>query len=72
METWWDISHDWSAVTNGYGLFRKDRPERQGGRVTPYVRTGKEPVKSLQVKISRQNNMVVAVVGACYRCPNQG
>jgi len=37
-ETWWDSSHDWNAVTNGYILFRKDRPTRQGGEVNLYVR----------------------------------
>ena len=24
-ETWWDESHDWSVVINGYRLFRRDR-----------------------------------------------
>ena len=24
-ETWWDHSHDWSAVMDGYKLFRRDR-----------------------------------------------
>ena len=24
-ETWWDNSHDWSAVMDGYKLFRRDR-----------------------------------------------
>jgi len=27
-ETWWDSSHDWHAVMDGYRLFRKDRPRR--------------------------------------------
>ncbi|GAB0208110.1 PDZ domain-containing protein 2 [Grus japonensis] len=27
-ETWWDSSHDWTAVMDGYVLFRKDRPAR--------------------------------------------
>lgn len=53
-------------------LFRTDRLERQGEGVAPYVRTGQEPVKSLQVKISRQNNRGDTVVGAYYRPPNQG
>jgi len=25
-EMWWDSSHDWQAVMDGYRLFRKDRP----------------------------------------------
>ena len=24
-ETWWDCSHDWSVVIDGYKLFRRDR-----------------------------------------------
>jgi len=24
-KTWWDHSHDWSAVMDGYKLFRRDR-----------------------------------------------
>jgi len=41
-ETWWDSSHDWNAVTDGYRLFRKDRPTRQGGGVALYVREQQE------------------------------
>ncbi|GAB0184038.1 hypothetical protein GRJ2_000869100 [Grus japonensis] len=37
-ETWWDSSHDWNAVMDGYTLFRKDRPARQGGGVALYAR----------------------------------
>ena len=32
-ETWWDHSHDWSAVMDGYKLFRRDRRGRKGGGV---------------------------------------
>jgi len=28
-EMWWDNSHDWYAVIDGYRLFRKDRPTRE-------------------------------------------
>jgi len=37
-ETWWDSSHDWHAVIDGYTLFRKDRPTRRDGGVALYVR----------------------------------
>jgi len=37
-EMWWDNSHDWHAVMDGYRLFRKDRPTRGGGGVALYVR----------------------------------
>ena len=30
-ETWWDVSHDWSAPVDGYKLFRRDRQGRRGG-----------------------------------------
>jgi len=37
-ETWWDSSHDWNAVIDGYTLFRKDRPTTRGGGVALHVR----------------------------------
>ncbi|KAK4823090.1 hypothetical protein QYF61_025828 [Mycteria americana] len=37
-ETWWDDSHNWSAVMDGYKLFRRDRRGRRGGGVALYVR----------------------------------
>ena len=36
-ETWWDHSHDWSAVMDGYKLFRRDRQGRKGGGVALYI-----------------------------------
>lgn len=27
-ESWWDESDDWSAVTDGYKIFRRDRQGR--------------------------------------------
>jgi len=36
-ETWWDDSHDWSAM-DGYKLFRRDRRGKRGGGVALYVR----------------------------------
>ena len=38
METWWDSSHDWNVVMEGYVLFRKDQLARRGGGVALYVR----------------------------------
>ena len=26
-ETWWDSSHDWNVIMDGYVLFRKDRQQ---------------------------------------------
>ena len=37
-ETWWDSSHDWNVVMEGYVLFRKDRLVRQSHGVALYVR----------------------------------
>jgi len=37
-ETWWDESHDWHTVIEGYRLFRKDRKGRRRGGVALYVR----------------------------------
>jgi len=67
METWWDILHDWNAVTEEYRLFRKDSLGRQGGQVAFYRRhqlkglelslgTGQRSVENVQVKINRQTN----------------
>ena len=36
-KTWWDHSHDWSAVMDGYKLFRRDRRGRKGGSVSLYI-----------------------------------
>jgi len=64
-EMWWDNSHDWPAVMDGYRLFRKDRPTRRGGGVALYVReqleciglglgANEERVESLWVRIKGQ------------------
>jgi len=37
-EMWWDDSHDWSAATHGYKLFRRDRRGKRAGGVALYVR----------------------------------
>lgn len=73
-EIWWDSSHDWDAIRDGYVLFREDRPGRQGGRVALSVReqleciklclgVDKEWVKCLWVRIKGQANM-----GDCCGC----
>lgn len=36
-ETWWDNSHDWNGVMDGFELFKKNRSEGWGGRVTLYM-----------------------------------
>jgi len=36
-ETWWDRSHDWNVVMDGYVLFRTDRPARRGGGIAFYM-----------------------------------
>ena len=81
-ETWWDNSHDWNAVMDGYVLFRKDRPARRGGGIALYVRehlecielslgADEERVESLWVRIKGQANMRDTVVGVYYRPPDQ-
>ena len=32
-ETWWNDLHSWSAVMDGYQLFKRDRQGRKGGSV---------------------------------------
>ncbi|KAJ7413995.1 hypothetical protein WISP_87188 [Willisornis vidua] len=52
-ETWWDETCDWSALLDGYWLFKRDRQGRRAGRVALYVREcmeltlGKSTVESL-------------------------
>jgi len=82
-ETWWDSSHDWNAVIDGYTLFRKDRPTRRGGGVALYVReqleciqlclgVDEEQVESLWVRIKQQAHTGDnTVVGVYYRPPDQ-
>jgi len=36
--TWWDHSHDWSAVMDGYKLIRRDRQGRKDGGVALYIK----------------------------------
>ncbi|KAK4808264.1 hypothetical protein QYF61_020755 [Mycteria americana] len=45
--TWWDNSHEWRIVMDGYGLFRKDRQGRRGGGggATLYVRENLECIE---------------------------
>ena len=37
-EMWWDDSHCWSAVIDGYQLFQWDSQGRKGGGVALYVK----------------------------------
>jgi len=37
-ETWWDNSRDWSAATDGYKCFRRDKQGKRGGEVALCVR----------------------------------
>ena len=38
METWWDDSCCWSAVIDGYWLFKRDRQDGIGSGVALYVK----------------------------------
>ena len=81
-ETWWDNSHDWHAVMDGYRLFRKDRPTRRGGGVALYLReqqecieldlgANEEQVESLWVRIKGQAHKADITVGVNHRPPGQ-
>ena len=37
-ETEWDDSHDWNIAIEGYTLFKMNRRNRKGGRVSLYVK----------------------------------
>lgn len=54
-ETWWDSSHDWNAVIEGYVLFRKDRLGKRGGGVALYVR---EQLECTQLQLGEGEGQV--------------
>ncbi|XP_068531176.1 uncharacterized protein [Anas acuta] len=81
-ETWWDSSHDWNAVMEGYVLFRKGRLGKRGGWAALYVREQLEctqlqlgesegQVESLWVRIKGWAGMGDTVAGVYYRSPDQ-
>ena len=37
-ETWWDDSHDWRAVVNGYKLPRRNRRGRRERGISLYIK----------------------------------
>ncbi|PKU48451.1 rna-directed dna polymerase from mobile element jockey- hypothetical protein [Limosa lapponica baueri] len=81
-ETWWDNSHDWRIVMDGYRLFHKDRQERRARGVTLYVKESLEfievnydgcgsPIECLWVKIRGVASKEKLTVGISYRPSNQ-
>ncbi|XP_021237137.1 uncharacterized protein LOC110390225, partial [Numida meleagris] len=83
METWWDKSHDWNTLIEGYRIFRRDRQGRRGGVVAICVRkwtdckelclsNSHDQVESLWVKIKDRSSKGHLVVGVWYRPPDQG
>ncbi|PKU32511.1 mitochondrial fission process protein 1 [Limosa lapponica baueri] len=82
-ETWWDESHYWSMVIDGYKLFKRVRQGRRGGGVALYAKTridcvelsfksSNAQVKSLWVEIRHQVNEGKFMVGVYYRPSDQG
>ena len=78
-KTWWDHSHDWSAVIDGYKLFRRDRQGKKGGGVALYIKgcfdvgeleVGNDRVECLWVRIRGKACKGDILVGVCYRPPN--
>uniref|UniRef100_A0A670J9Y2 Reverse transcriptase domain-containing protein n=1 Tax=Podarcis muralis TaxID=64176 RepID=A0A670J9Y2_PODMU len=81
-ETWWDKSHDWNVIMEGYNLFQRNRPDKKGGGVALYVRDvytceeiqDLEPQsqsESIWVKIKGEKNNSDLIVGVYYRSPSQ-
>ena len=75
-ETWWDHSHDWSAVMDGCKLFRRDRRGRKCGGVALYIKeyfdveelgVGNDIVECLWVRIRGKASMGDILAGVCYR-----
>jgi len=64
-ETWWDSSHHWNAVIDGYIFFRKDRTTRQGGGVAPYVRVsawGQRKNNSRACELELRDRLIWAIM----------
>jgi len=79
-ETWWDDSHDWSAVIDGDKLFRSNRQGRRGIGMAPYVKDSfdcielndcDDKAEYLWVKMRGKANKADILLGVCYRPPNQ-
>ena len=79
-ESWWDHSHDCSAVMDGYKLFRMERQGRNGGGVVLYIKdcfdveelgVENDKVECLWVRIRGKACRGNILVGICYRLPNQ-
>jgi len=73
-ETWWDDSHDWSAVMDGYKLFRRDRRGKRDGGAALYVRdcfdctelnNSDDKVDCLWVKMRRKASKADFLLGVC-------
>ena len=85
METWWDKSHYWNTVTEGYRLLRRYRQGRKEGGVAFCVRNwidwidceelrlknSHDQVESLWIKIKDQSSKGLLVGGVCYKPPGQ-
>jgi len=80
METWWDNSHNFSAVTHGSKLFRRDRQGRRGGGVALYAREcfdclelddGNDSIECLWVRVRGKANKAAIMLGVCCRPPDQ-
>jgi len=78
--TWWDHSHDWSAVMDGCKLSRRNRQGRKGGGVALYIKdcfdveklaVGDDKVECLWVRIREKACSSNILVGVSYRPPNQ-
>ena len=79
-ETWWNDSHSWSAVMEGYRLFKRDSLGRKGGGVALYIKKdyecveineGGDRVESIWIGIKAKANKTEVIVGVCYRPPTQ-
>ena len=74
--TWWDHSHDWSAVMDGCKLSRRNRQGRKGGGVALYIKecfdveelgVGNDIVECLWVRIRGKASRGDILAGVCYR-----
>jgi len=82
-ETWWDESHSWNTMIEGYKLFRRYRQGRRGEGLALYfnkwidceelpLRNSNDQVESLWVKIREETSKGRLVARVNYRLPHHG
>lgn len=79
-ETWWEESWDWSALMEGYRIFRREKQGRQDGGILLYIKEGLncralavgDMVESFWVRFRGKVNKVDALCGSLLEITKSG